>query len=107
MKSTSKKSPQSNANEIKDTSKQNGSKIGLTKEELAAKVEEKTLPPLSIVRFCCHAGERASVGSVGEARLGQECVSGSGDQGRGGPVMVGGVTRKTTRPLEADVAPWQ
>ena len=40
MKSTSKKSPQSNANEIKDTSKQNGSKIGLTKEELAAKVEE-------------------------------------------------------------------
>ena len=40
MKSTSKKSAQSNANETKDTSKQNGSKIGLTKEELAAKVEK-------------------------------------------------------------------
>ena len=42
MKSSSKKStqPNTNANETKDTSKQNGSKIGLTKEELAAKVEE-------------------------------------------------------------------
>ena len=42
MKSSPKKStqPNENANETKDTSKQNGSKIGLTKEELAAKVEE-------------------------------------------------------------------
>ena len=42
MKSSPKKStqPNPNTNETKDTSKQNGSKIGLTKEELAAKVEE-------------------------------------------------------------------
>ena len=42
MKSSPKRNtqPKVNATETKDASKQNGGKVGLTKEELAAKVEE-------------------------------------------------------------------